>query len=47
MVAQTVYEDEWIIKVGNEATISIEQLAQFMQPWALIQSVHLIERGGR
>jgi hypothetical protein len=42
-VAQALHEDEWIKKLSVEATISIEHLTQFVQLWALIQNVHLIE----
>jgi hypothetical protein len=42
-VAQALHEDECIKKLTVEATISIEHHTQFVQLWALIQNVQLIE----
>jgi hypothetical protein len=35
--------DEWIAKLSDATTISIDHLAQFVKLWALIQMVHLTE----
>jgi hypothetical protein len=42
-VAQALHNDEWIRKLADGATISMEHLSQFVQLWALIQNVHLTE----
>jgi hypothetical protein len=42
-VAQALHEDEWIRKLGVEATFYLEHLTQFVQLWALIQNLHLHE----
>jgi hypothetical protein len=42
-VANALKEDEWIKKLSNEATLSIEHITQFVQLWVLIQNVHLVE----
>jgi hypothetical protein len=43
MVAQALHNDEWISKLSDSATISIEHLTEFVQLWDLIQRVHLEE----
>jgi hypothetical protein len=42
-VANALKDDEWINKLSNEATLSIEHITQFVQLWVLIQNVHLTE----
>jgi hypothetical protein len=42
-VAQALHNDEWIAKLSDAATISIDHLDQFVKLWALIQRVHLTE----
>jgi hypothetical protein len=42
-VTQALHNDEWISKLSDWATISIEHLTEFVQLWALIQRVHLDE----
>jgi hypothetical protein len=41
MVDQALRNDDWIPKLSDSATISIEHLTEFVQLWALIQRVHL------
>jgi hypothetical protein len=42
-VAQALHDDEWILKLSDAATISVDHLAQFVLLWALIQRVHLAQ----
>jgi hypothetical protein len=42
-VSQALHEDEWITKLSGEATLSLQHLTQFVQLWALIQNVNLVE----
>jgi hypothetical protein len=42
-VAQALHNDEWITKLSDAVTISKDHPAQFVQFWALIQRVHLVE----
>jgi hypothetical protein len=42
-VFQALHDDEWITKLSGEATLSLQHLTQFVQLWALIQNVHLVE----
>jgi hypothetical protein len=42
-VSQALHDDEWITKLSGEATLSLQHLTQFVQLWALIQNVNLVE----
>jgi hypothetical protein len=42
-VANALKDDEWIRKLSNVATLSIDHITQFVQLWVLIQNVHLTE----
>jgi hypothetical protein len=42
-VAQALLNNEWILKLRTEATLSLDHLSQFVLLWALIQRVHIVE----